>query len=149
MGTRLKQKVCGWLWYGVAKYNEWSVREPDINVRQHTMTRCTANLQCSQVTTWSIGLWAEGTGSFEDCWTVLPHCSLSITWNTLWVILVLLGSKMFTNDADCLVTKVCALFIEAVLGLKRSQSPDICYKQIVITIVKILLPCLTVYIVPG
>jgi len=52
----------------------------------------------------------------------------------VWVILVLLSSKMFANDADCLVTKVRALFVEAVLGLKRSQSPEICYERILITI---------------
>jgi hypothetical protein len=70
VGTRPKQRVCGWLWYGMVEYNEWSVRGLDINARQHTMMRCTANLQCSQVTTWSMGLWAKGSGSFKDFWTI-------------------------------------------------------------------------------
>ena len=65
-----------------------------------------------------------------------------------WVILLLLSSEMFVNDADCLTTKVHVLFIEAVLGLKITQPPDICYEQILMTIVKTISPCWTVYVVP-
>ena len=86
-------------------------------------------------------------GSFEDCQAVPSYCPSNITQNMFWVILLLLSSEMFANDADYLTTKVHVLFIEAVLGLKITQPPDICYEQILMTIVKTISPCWTVYVV--